>query len=143
MLVPTSSLMPAAAETWTWELPSWVLSRRRAVFAALEENQRGEVVGLFPKVSLRLFLECDCRTLRTVLGFGLRSDGEGCDLSAVVCQHRGRLGQMLLGLPKAEEVSHFFLTRVVGNVLHLGFNKLVIQAPRVNKGSLHEQRWTT
>ena len=49
MLVPASSLMPAAAETWTWELPSWVLSRRRAVFAALEENQRGEEVGLFPR----------------------------------------------------------------------------------------------
>ena len=35
MLVPASSPMPAALETWTWELPSCVLSRRRAVFAAL------------------------------------------------------------------------------------------------------------
>lgn len=42
MLVPASSLMPAALETWTWELPSWVLSRRRAVFAALKVSQRGK-----------------------------------------------------------------------------------------------------
>ena len=42
MLVPASSPMPAALETWTWELPSWVLSRRRAVFAALDEYQLDE-----------------------------------------------------------------------------------------------------
>lgn len=38
--------MPAALDTWTWELPSWVLSSRRAVFAALEQNQLVEVAGL-------------------------------------------------------------------------------------------------
>ena len=35
-LAPANSLIPAALETWTWELPSCVLSRRRAVFAALK-----------------------------------------------------------------------------------------------------------
>jgi hypothetical protein len=35
------SSRPAALETWTCELPSWVLSRRRAVFAALEEYEYG------------------------------------------------------------------------------------------------------
>lgn len=87
VLVPASSLMPAALETWTWELPSWVLSRRRAVFAALEEYQFSEVAGLILQVCLRLFLESDCRTLRAVLGFGGRSDREGCDLSAIGYQH--------------------------------------------------------
>ena len=87
MLVPASSLMPAALETWTWELPSWVLSRRRAVFAALEGYQFREVAGLILQVCLRLFLECDCRALGAVLGFGGRSDREGCDLSAIGSQH--------------------------------------------------------
>lgn len=78
--------MPAALETWTWELPSWVLSRRRAVFAALEENQLGELTGLVLDLSLRLFLEGDCCTLRAFLGFGRRSHREGCDLSTIGCQ---------------------------------------------------------
>ena len=89
--MPASSLMPAALETCTWELPSWVLSRRRAVFAALEENQPGKVVSFIVKVFLRLFFEGDCCTLRAVLGFGRRSDRERCDLSAVGYQHIGSL----------------------------------------------------
>lgn len=49
VLVPARSLIPAALETWTWELPSWVLSRRRAVLAALEEEskQGSSAVDLF------------------------------------------------------------------------------------------------
>lgn len=35
-----------------------------------------------------------------------------------------RLWQRLSDLPKAEEVSHFFLARVVSNVLDLEFDKL-------------------
>lgn len=87
MLVPASSLMPAALETWTWELPSWVLSRRSAVFAALGKDQLREAAGLTLHVSLRLFLEGDCCTLRAVFGFGRRGHREGCDLSAASCQH--------------------------------------------------------
>jgi hypothetical protein len=39
VLLPASSEMPAADETWTCDVPSWVLSRRRAVLAALKECQ--------------------------------------------------------------------------------------------------------
>ena len=49
----------------------------------------------------------------------------------------------LFDLPKAEEVSHFFLARVVSNVLHLEFNKSVPGVPMVIRDSLREQRWTT
>lgn len=91
MLVPASSPIPAALETWTWELPSWVLSRRRAVFAALEEYQPSNAGGLTLDECLRLFLESDCRTLRAILGFRGRSHREGCDLSAIGSQHVGNM----------------------------------------------------
>lgn len=46
-------------------------------------------------------------------------------------------------VPKAEEISHFFLARVVSNVLHLEFNESVPEVPMVVRDSLREQRWTT
>jgi len=42
--------MPAAEETWTCDVPSWVLSRRRAVLAALKECQ------LQRKAPIRVFI---------------------------------------------------------------------------------------
>ena len=91
MLLPASSLMPAALETCTWELPSWVLSRRRAVFAALDVRQLSKTFGSVLIVSLRLFLEGDCGTLRAIRRLGRRSDRKRCDLSAIHSQQVAKL----------------------------------------------------
>ena len=45
-------------------------------------------------------------------------------------------------IPKAEEISHFFLARVVGNVLHLDSGSQRLDCQGKFK-SVREQRWTT
>ena len=60
-------------------------------FCGSESELAMEVIGCVSNVFLRLFLEGDCCTLRAVLGFGRRSDREGCDLSTVDGQHLGSL----------------------------------------------------
>lgn len=54
-------------------------------FCSPESESARNLIGLVSKVFLRLFLEGDCCTLRAVLGFGRRSDREGCDLSTGDC----------------------------------------------------------
>lgn len=48
-----------------------------------------------------------------------------------------------LNSPKAEEVSNFFLARVVSNVLDLDSVKLVPRACRKSRERVHGLQWTT
>lgn len=67
-LGPASSSMDAAAVTLTEDGPSWVLSSRRAVLAALERTglvfdsliSRSVYVGAWKVGSSRFFLKCYC-----------------------------------------------------------------------------------
>ena len=76
------SEIPAAEETWTCEGPNWVLSRRRAVLAALSGCHWWYVENGNILEDLRLFLKGNGGALRAVFGFGCWGDREGGYLAA-------------------------------------------------------------
>lgn len=67
VVLPRSSRL-AAEDTDTWLEPSWVLSRRSAVLAALQGVKDGTEWDKWRKI-LRFFLKGDGCALRAVRGF--------------------------------------------------------------------------
>ena len=95
-----------------------MLSRRRAVFAALEYCQR---IRFHTKgrEHQRLLFKCDCRTLRAICFFRLWGDGEGSDLSTDGLLDTTTVRRERRDIPEAKEVSHFFLAGLCGDVFDL------------------------